>query len=114
MKLESQTFGDRVKFARKQSKLSQIELAKRIGVTQGTITHIENGRNRDTKYIMELSKALAVRAEWLYYGSGNIKDIWPFNRISQDSYSLLSPNIKDDIEDYIDLKITKTTLKNKT
>ena len=110
----TQTFGDRVKLARKQSKLSQLELANRIGVTQGTITHIENGRNRDTKYIMDLAKALSVRAEWLYYGSGNIKDIWPFDTISQNDYLLLSAEVKEDIEDYIQLKISKMILRSST
>ncbi|WP_306575930.1 helix-turn-helix domain-containing protein [Oligella urethralis] len=103
----TQTFGDRVKFARKKSKLSQLQLANKIGVTQGTITHIENGRNQDTKHIMDLARALSVRAEWLYYGSGNTRDVWPFDTISQSDYMLLPSEVKKDIEDYIQFKLSK-------
>ncbi|ADU91123.1 helix-turn-helix domain-containing protein [Taylorella equigenitalis] len=101
------TLGDRVKIARINSKLSQIDLAKKTGLSQGTIAHIENGRNRDTKHLMDLAKALSVRAEWLYYGEGNVKDTWPFRRISQNEYLQLNEVLKEDIEDYVQLKLSK-------
>ena len=62
---------DRIKFARKKLNISQTDLADIIGVSQGTIGHIESGRSKDSKWIIAIAKALNVTVEWLVYGNAN-------------------------------------------
>ena len=63
-------FGQRVRHARRLRKINQYELAARVGITQPTISAIENGGQEGTKYLMELARALRVRPDWLQFGSG--------------------------------------------
>lgn len=112
MNTDKTTFGDRVKMARKKMNLTQETLAKKIGVSQGTITHIENGRNQESRYTVELARALNVSAEWLSHGRGGMaSDSWFFSSISVQDFIDLPDSIKEDIEDYINLKIQKNKLK---
>lgn len=63
------TIADRVRARRNKLGLSQKELAKKIGVSQGTIGQLESGRNNRTKYIYQLATALAVDVQWLLDGN---------------------------------------------
>ncbi|MBJ9709855.1 XRE family transcriptional regulator [Burkholderia gladioli] len=62
------TLADRLKEARSDKDLSQEELAALSGVSQSTIAHVESGRNKGSKHLLTLARALDVRPEWL--GSG--------------------------------------------
>lgn len=115
MKKEIGSLGGRVKFARQQLKMSQTTLANKIGTSQGTVAHIENGRNSETKHIIELARALRVRAEWLATGEGEMLESWPFSRVDKYDFESLPVDIKEDIEDYIEMKIIKNKdLKSKS
>lgn len=58
--------GDIIKTERKLKKLSQEQLAQKIGVTQDSISLWEtNKRIPDTPYIIELCKALNISADYL-------------------------------------------------
>jgi transcriptional regulator with XRE-family HTH domain len=72
-------FGERVKLRRKELKLSQEKLAKLAGVSQTTIAQIERGRNEASTRILEIARALGVRAEWL---SDERADKFPAKHIS--------------------------------
>lgn len=54
------TLADNVKKFRDEQKLSQQQLADRVGVSQPTIALIENGGSKTTKYIFRLAKVLGV------------------------------------------------------
>lgn len=62
-------FNERVRQRRKELGLTQKDVAKRAGVPQSTIGQIEGGRNKSTKKIIELARALAVSPEYLLYGT---------------------------------------------
>jgi len=49
---------------------SQGELARRVGVTQGTIYKLASGHAKSSKRIVEIAQSLGVRAEWLLTGNG--------------------------------------------
>ena len=66
------TFGDRVRDRRNELELAQEDLAKAAGISQSTIAQIENGRNKGTKHILALARALEVRPEWLEEESGEM------------------------------------------
>jgi SOS-response transcriptional repressor LexA len=68
------TFSDRVREARKELGLTQIQLAAAAGLSQTTISDIERGRNDSSADIVSLARAIGVRAEWLADGRGPRKD----------------------------------------
>ena len=54
--------------ARKERGWSQMELAKRSGLSQTTISDIERGRNRTSRDLIQLARALGISAEQLTSG----------------------------------------------
>jgi len=107
MNKDLSTLASRTRYARKNADLTQEELAKKLNVSQGTITHIESGRNRETIHIIALAKILGVRAEWLATGEGDMFDGWPFKEINKADFEKLPADIREDIADYIQMKIMK-------
>ncbi|MVW77206.1 LexA family transcriptional regulator [Pseudomonas xionganensis] len=77
--------GKRVAYARKYRSLTQQELADRAGVAQSSLASLEAGRNKGSRSLVSLAKALDVPAEWLDSGhnheqamellSGNLRKI---------------------------------------
>lgn len=59
-----------MKQARKAAKMTQVELAKRSGLNQSTISDLEVGKSQGTTYIATLASALGVNALWLETGKG--------------------------------------------
>ena len=64
--------GLRLRRARKDAGLSQVELAARTGLKQGSISDLERGESRTMRgpTLMAVSRALGVREEWLLTGKG--------------------------------------------
>lgn len=67
---DMETFGYRVRAARKTRGMTQTQLAAASGLSQTTISDIERGRNASSADIVALARALDVRAEWLADGRG--------------------------------------------
>lgn len=65
---------DRLKAARKHAKLSQVELAKRAGVDQTTISNLERGKHRGTSHAISIATILGVSPRWLATGAGEMLD----------------------------------------
>lgn len=63
------TIGTRIKNARRDANISQEELARRVGVSQGAIGHLESGRTRNTHLLVRIASTLGVSAEWLETGA---------------------------------------------
>jgi transcriptional regulator with XRE-family HTH domain len=59
-----------MRHARQLRGLTQTELAKQSGTAQGTISDMENGRQRSSAALIEIAHALKVRPKWLADGSG--------------------------------------------
>lgn len=62
------TVGVRVKLARKRANLSQLELAKLIGVKQPTISELERGESQSSAYLIKIAEACNVNPIWLQNG----------------------------------------------
>lgn len=59
-------FGDRLKFARRETKMSQRTFAEKLGLTQNGYSPYENGqRNPSIPMLIRLSKILGRSADWL-------------------------------------------------
>lgn len=66
------TIAERAKEAREalKPKVSQIELARRAGVSPGTIGNLEAGTRKNPRELLEIAAALEVNPEWLKTGKG--------------------------------------------
>lgn len=72
MNIES--LGDRVKKARKHAGLTQVQLAKKVPTSQGAISDIENGRNKESSSLFDIAKITGVSADWLINNQGEMLD----------------------------------------
>ena len=64
------TLASRLKQARKESGMSQDELAEKCGMTRGGIGHLETGRRNGATNLAQIADALGVNALWLAEGKG--------------------------------------------
>lgn len=64
-------FSDRLRRIRKERKLSQAELARASGLSQGAISSYETGNRKSTTGLVELAQALKVNPVWLITGTGD-------------------------------------------
>lgn len=64
------SIGTRIKQLRKEAKLSQIELAEKVGLKQSTISDLEVGKSTGTTYLAQIAQVLGVNALWLETGKG--------------------------------------------
>jgi len=63
--------GDRVKQRRKELKLNQGDVARRVGISQATLSQLENNESHSTKEIAKLAAVLGGNALWLADGKGD-------------------------------------------
>ncbi|MEO1664998.1 MAG: helix-turn-helix transcriptional regulator [Chloroflexota bacterium] len=61
--------GERIRQARREAGLTQVELAKQLGITQGMVSAVENGQTTiDAHQLIEWSKALQKPITYFYIG----------------------------------------------
>src|SRR5205085_743572 len=70
---ERTAFGERLREARLRAKLTQADLARKVGLGQSAIAEAENTANGTTKTV-QIAKVLGVRPEWLADGTGEMLD----------------------------------------
>ncbi|SFW53862.1 Phage repressor protein C, contains Cro/C1-type HTH and peptisase s24 domains [Pseudomonas sp. NFACC09-4] len=61
---------DRLKSARKNAGLTQVELAERAGIKQASVSEIERGLTRSSGHLIKLAQICGVDPVWLADGSG--------------------------------------------
>jgi phage repressor protein C with HTH and peptisase S24 domain len=66
------SIGSRIKEARKAAKLTQKELAKKVGMAQASLSELETGESQSTTLVASLAAALGVSALWLETGKGQM------------------------------------------
>jgi transcriptional regulator with XRE-family HTH domain len=67
--------GNRLRYARLCRGLTQEELARRVGLTQGTITNYERGYTQrvELEIRKRLSQKLRVSRRWLFDDNGRVR-----------------------------------------
>ncbi len=78
------TLAGRLKWARQNAGLSQSSLAKKCGLTQGAIGHVETGSRSTLPKLARVASELGVRALWLEEGVGP-------SQIDDESHAALAP-----------------------
>lgn len=68
----AKSVGDRIRELRLDRKLSQEQLAKAIGIKQGSLTQLETGKSKApaSKTLTKLARVFEVDPEWLMTGKG--------------------------------------------
>lgn len=81
-----QQIGARIKTRREYLHLTQIEVAKKVGINKGTLSRYENGRIERPKLpvIESIASALSVRPDWLL---GIVDDPTPYTDKCSDGLS---------------------------
>jgi transcriptional regulator with XRE-family HTH domain len=104
---ERTPFAQRLVAARTRAGLSQPQLAKLVGMAQGTLGEAETTAI-GSKYTAQLAGILKVRAEWLASGEGPMLDVgWPFARIDLSRVLRLSPSDLAYVEGRLEAAIEK-------
>jgi len=65
--------GSRIRAARKEAGMTQVELAQKVGIAQPTLSNLEKGNYVGTSSMIDIAIALGVRPEWLATGKGDRK-----------------------------------------
>lgn len=65
-------YKDRIKAARRHAKLTQVQLAKLVGIDQASISDLERGRSARSSYNASIAKACGVSAIWIESGAGQM------------------------------------------
>ncbi|MFW1828061.1 XRE family transcriptional regulator [Acinetobacter sp. ULE_I092] len=63
------TLGARLKFARKEKRLTQNQLAEMVGIKQSTLSQLESGLMNSSTHLPAIADALGVGALWLQTGN---------------------------------------------
>lgn len=95
------TIGKRLARARKESGMSQPELARIAGVSAGAVGNIEAGtRSGSARVVEALARALGVSVRWLVDGDGPREQVgaWPFSQVDRSAIEALSPSQKAAVE----------------
>ena len=64
-------FGKRIKEARKHAGLTQVQLAKKVGIGQSTIAELERSGN-GSSYVSTMAVTMRVSPQWLEKGTGEM------------------------------------------
>ena len=120
---------ERLKQARINAGFKQNELAKKAGVSQGTIANIENGIRKQPRQLLSIAKALDVDPEWLESGRANFKKpeladlhkvqeretsyAWPFVKITPLEWDRIPKETRAMLEQQISSLIPTTQQNNR-
>lgn len=64
------TLSERLAWAMAQKGVGQSDLARAVGIRQGTIESLLSGRSKRTTYLAEIAWALDISSTWLAMGHG--------------------------------------------
>lgn len=69
------TIGQRIKQARIAKRLTQTELAKKVGATSHSVISDhergKRGKRADVQFLVRIAEALDISIDWLFLGKGN-------------------------------------------
>lgn len=69
---ETTTLAERMKLARAHARLTQVQLARKTGIKQPTISDLERGEQTKSAYTTQIAHACGVSPLWLATGRGDM------------------------------------------
>ncbi|URJ43636.1 helix-turn-helix transcriptional regulator [Paenibacillus polymyxa] len=109
------TIGQRIRTIRKTNNLNQIKFANTIGVSQGTLSELEQDKYRPSlDIIIAIKENFNSHIEWLIFGDTPVSKKPIFNLAIEaqeleliSSFRELTKEDRDEIIDFIKLKIVR-------
>jgi transcriptional regulator with XRE-family HTH domain len=65
------TLGARLRWARKNAQMTQAAASRAVGLSQPTLSDLENDNTKGTSSIVELASLYGISAQWLKSGRGS-------------------------------------------
>jgi transcriptional regulator with XRE-family HTH domain len=111
----SSSLGERIRLIRKSNNLNQVELSNIIGVSQGTLSELEQDKYKPSiDTIIAIKDRFNTDMEWLIFGNESKENTGIFNLAIEGQelnlislFRELSKNDKDEIVEFIKLKISR-------
>lgn len=75
IKVNMNTFAQRLNVALSKLGLTQVEAAKKCGIRQQTLSYIIQKNLASSKLAPKIASALAINPEWLIHGRGRFKEV---------------------------------------
>src|SRR5690606_28767987 len=63
------TFGERLKLAMRKAKITQAEMAEKLGITQQSVQFACSPKSKSSKHTERMAEILGVSASWLAFGT---------------------------------------------
>lgn len=95
------TLAHRLRQARLNKRLTQVQLSRLSGVAQADISKVEGGRNLTPSFLLDLAAALEVSPYWLKEGRDQESARWPFSTITPADWAGASDRLRSIAEGYI-------------
>ena len=104
-----QTLSERLQYAMQLANVSQADLARKTGAKGSSVSNWISGKTKNLKgnNLVLTAELLGVRTDWLASGTGPMRLSWPFDQFSINDLEQLPADVKEDISDYIVMKIKK-------
>lgn len=100
--------GERIKSLRRQLKMTQIEFAKRVGISQGTLSEIESGNAKPSfDVLVVLGKNFTVDLNWLIINTDQQFTLKSDELTLLKNYRQLEDLAKEEMLDYTELKLLR-------
>lgn len=112
--------GQRIKEKRKELKLTQVQIKKMCGISNGNLSDFENGNKAPSAgALIALSKVLHVSIDWILTGEDHFCDITkeilsPLEQEELELFRKLNQEDQEEILDMIQLKINRRAGKRKS
>ncbi|MFT4463635.1 MAG: XRE family transcriptional regulator [Sodalis sp. (in: enterobacteria)] len=72
--MKETTFADRLNLAMKEGGYTQASLGEAVGMAQPSVWKLTSGKSNSTRKLIEISRVLNVRPEWLATGRGVMRE----------------------------------------
>lgn len=109
------SIGQRIRTVRKSNKLSQVEFANMVGVSQGTLSELEQDKYKPSlDTVIAMKEWFKIDTDWLIFDDDNKEKINIFNLSIEPleldlltNFRELNEKDKDEIIQFIKLKISR-------
>lgn len=95
-------YGRRLVGARKHAKLTQVQLAKAVGMSQGALGEAETS-GQGSSFTPQIAAVCGISAKWLATGEGPMTAPaawWPFTHVSPEEIESLSDEVWLSVENF--------------